>query len=208
MTSEESTSNSEKESTEELDENQDNQGVVTPLKRIVVEIFNIPLIRDGYEDLVERNWYAISRTALYIGFIGLAGWSIYFSIAWGVVYLTSSNTLFGTVGRITTVGPLAPVAVFIFALISKRSAEGIENLHASDESSKPKFALVIVMSTVSLFLAITYRWSIFNALTTMYGNSVPLDSLISIVLVDGLYISLILIGVGGLASLIFAPTSE
>ena len=180
----------------------------SPFRQAVAEVTNISLLHDSYETFAETDWYAASLTSFHLGYLGLLVWSVYLTFAMGVVYLSSSQSLVGATSRIFTIGPLAPVAVFLFAAVSNQAVEGMKNAHTTEEPDNPAVIPLVTISIFALVTAAAYRWALYSTLHDIYGSTLFTGRLVTVMVLDGLHISLILMGLGGLASLITAPPSE
>lgn len=178
------------------------------LRRVLTELVNWGLISDSREAIQDTDWYVLSLTTLYVGFLGLLCWSAYISFSLALSHLITSQGILDLGSRIVSVAPLTPVAIFIFAIWSNRAGMSMRKAYLEDQpSAPPKFTLGAV-STVAFVAAGTYRWALYLTLHDFYGTSPTAWNVISILIVDGLHLSLLLVGFGSAGTLIFAPTSE
>lgn len=178
------------------------------VRRILAEIWNVSLLRASWAPYSRTDWYSTALTAYHLGFIGLLLWTVYMLLAMGVVYLFSADGVFVIASRILSVVPLAPVAIFLFVLGSNYAVEGMQDIHKSEEPVEPAFLPILIVSIFALTTAIVYRAILYTSLHDLYGPTISGTTILSVMIVDGLHISLILMGVGGITSLFFAPSDE
>jgi len=176
--------------------------------RVISEFCNLSLLNDSYRAVIETNWYNIARTTFHIGFIGLLFWSLYMFIAWSITTLIDSTSIIGISSNIATVGPLFPIVIFIFAIFSNHTAESLEKIYDTKEDDSEEIIPLFIVSTFALTVSGVYRWAIYSGLHQTFGNSLSELQVISTMIVDGLYINLLLIGIGGFGSILFEPNEK
>lgn len=65
--------------------------------------------------------------------------------------------------------------------------------------------IVFFVSIIALAFAVGSRHAIFTVTVSEYGSNLAIEGLVAIIILDGVYISLLLIGLGGMGSLVFTP---
>jgi len=179
-----------------------------PIKRVLYEIGNWSLIKDAQKDIKETDWFHVAVTTFNLGIIGLILWSVYMVIAFIITYLISSTGLVSAATRISTIGPFAPVILFIFAVASRRAVQRLQQASESPEKANPSNLPLFFITFIALLAAASARFVTFQTTVQLYGTTLSQANVVSIMIVDGLYISLLLIGIGGLASLILISPEE
>ena len=178
-----------------------------PVVKALASTFNIELLRDAAGEFEDVNWYVVSLTTFHIGVVWLTVWSFLLTTMFITAHLVNSESVFSALSRAVTVVPFFPIALFIFAAFSRRSAKRLT------EKSPPKNGWgqrtrAIALFTVSysaIIIAAVFRWAIFNATPIVVGDSLSHSEIITLMFVDSGYLSLILIGIGGFSTLIYEP---
>lgn len=197
---------------EDAESKKGNEGRIKyAVTRVINAIFNLDLLAEANEGLSKGDLYTISLTTFSVGGFGLTIWSMLVTVGFGLQYLLSSQNVLDGINRFLQIGPLVPVALFIFAIASNWSIERLQRSISEGNSSREnrtKRVSVFLASLVAFVSAFAFRWSIFNAALETFGRKLSTAEVIALVFLDGVYISLLLIGIGGLASLILEPDEE
>lgn len=181
---------------------------INPVLKIARAFWNIELLEDSQSYFGETNWYYASVTTFHIGVLTLIVWSAYILFAYTVNYLASAGGTASVVSGIVTVGPLTSAAIFIFAILSKDAVDQLEQAPSKQPFSSAESAYVFCVSLLSLVLAWYVRYVLFHASIEVFGPEPSGLNVVSIMLTDGLYLGLLLIGIGGTFTLIFTPTEQ
>jgi len=192
----------------EASNNTSGNNSLQPIKRVLYEIWNWGLIKDAQKDIKETDWFHVAVTTYNLGIIGLIIWSVYMVVAFVITYLISSTGLVSAVTRLSTIGPLAPVIIFVFAVASRRAVQRLQQASESPQKANPSNLPLFIITIIALLAAASARFVTFQTTVQLYGTNLSQSNVISIMIVDGLYISLLLIGIGGLASLILVNPEE
>lgn len=168
---------------------------------------NIGLLETAVNDLKKIDTYVVSVTAFHIGVVTLATWSLIMFLSYSAGQIFSSQDLLGILGTTVQLGPAIPFFLFIFAYVSSWSFNRLEETSPPDSkwSIFARRAGLGAASVMSLVTAGVGRWAMIQAVDQNFGNSVNATQLFAIILMDIGYLSLLLIGLGGIASLIYEP---
>ncbi len=184
------------------------ESILQPIERVLYEVWNWGLIKDAKEDIKKTDWFHVAVTTFNLGIIGLIVWSVYMVIAFVVTYLISSTGLVSAITRISTIGPFAPVILFVFAVASRRAVQRLQQASQSPKKANLRNLPLFLISFIALLAAASARFVTFQTTVRLYGTTLSQANVVSVMIVDGLYISLLLIGLGGLASLILISPEE
>lgn len=193
---------------DESNEHTGDESILQPIERVLYEVWNWGLIEDANEDIKKTDWFHVAVTTFNLGIIGLIVWSVYMVIAFVVTYLISSTGLVSAITRISTIGPFAPVILFVFAVASRRAVQRLQQASQSPKKANLRNLPLFLISFIALLAAASARFVTFQTTVRLYGTTLSQANVVSVMIVDGLYISLLLIGLGGLASLILISPEE
>jgi len=168
---------------------------------------NIDLLESAIKDLQKIDTYVMSVTAFHIGVVTLATWSLIMFLSYFIGQIFSSQNLLGILSTAIQLGPVVPVSLFIFAYVSRWSFHRLEKTSPPDSkwSIFARRAGLGAASIMSLVTAGVGRWAMIQAVDQVFGSSVNATQVVAVILVDIGYLSLLLIGLGGIASLIYEP---
>lgn len=178
------------------------------LFRAVDSLLNLDLLREAKDELEIIDWYRLAFTSFYIGLIGLMLWIVYVIFVLALSYVLSSGGVIEGGGRVMNVGPLAPAAIFLVILMTskyfKRLRSGVWGDDTNSEAWSGGYRLLLI-SLSALIMAVALRGAIYQAASTVLGNNPYSAMLIGFVLLDLGYVSMILIGIGGLVAYFLSP---
>lgn len=180
---------------------------VSPSERVLQAgsaILNIDLFTDAVEDIGRVDWFRLSLTTFYLGVFGLICWCFYFALAFALQSVLSDNGLWSSFTKAVSHTSMSVIALWIFAGLSRWVAQGIETAH-QDENIEWGFnnqLKIAAVSSISLSAALITRSIIFSAGFETIGTHPSTLETVSLIIVDISWVSLILIGVGGLGSLL------
>jgi len=183
---------------------------IAPSRRIlggIKQITNIDLLDDAISEIKMVDWPRLSLTTFYIGVLGLICWSLYFALIFSAQFVISSNGVITGFSRAVSVGPTSIIALWVFAGLARWTAQGIDSTHQDGPTAMSKIDGVKIsgVSVISLFGALITRSLLFTTEARMFTPPLTELEVISILVVDGSWISLLLIGIGGLASVLLTP---
>lgn len=194
----------------EADDDAREPAQIAPSNRVldaIKEITNIDLLDDAVSEIKMVDWLRLSLTTFYIGVLGLICWSLYFGLIFGARFIVSSNGVITGFSRAVSVGPYSIIALWVFAGLARWTARGIDSTHQSESTVMSKIDAVKIsgVSVISLFGALITRSILFTAETRMFSPPLTELETVSILIVDGSWVSLLLIGIGGVVSVLLAP---
>lgn len=176
------------------------------LFRVVDSLFNLDLLRDARDEIEIINWQRLSYTTFYLGLIGLMLWVVYLVFISSMNYILTPDGLVTTGNRIIHVGPLAPAAIFITFIMISRSFERIRTevwSEEPDDATQTRRVRIFLISVCALVVAGAMRGATYEAAVITLGDDPYRAELIGLMLVDVGYISVLLIGIGGLGASYF-----
>lgn len=180
-------------------------GITSNLHKLFHSIWNIELLDDARKSFSEADWFVVSRTTFYLGIVVLSGWSLFWGFVLLLNFILSSPDAFEGLYRAFQVSPFIPVLLFLFAVISSWAAKRLHEREPRIRSPKNRAGVmqVFVISLVALVVAGTMRWVIYQIAIGEYGFTLTIGELTILILLDGGYLSLLLIGLGGIGSISF-----
>lgn len=171
---------------------------------------NIGLLESAVKDLQKIDTYVMSVTAFHIGVVTLAIWSLIMFLSYFIGQISSSQGLLGILSTAVQLGPVLPFFLFVFAYISSWSFNRLEE-NSPPDSKWSIFARRVGLGAASVMSLVTAgvgRWAMIQAVDQVFGNSVNVTQVVAIILIEIGYLALLLIGLGGIASLIYEPNID
>lgn len=193
----------------EVDDNtaeEEERKAIDVLFLVVDSLFNLELLRDARDKIEIVNWQQLSYTTFYLGLIGLMLWVVYLVFISSMNYVLSPDGLVTTGNRIVHVGPLAPAAIFITFIMISRSFEKIRTEVWSEQpgdATQARRVRIFLISVCALLVAGAMRGATYEAAVITLGDEPYRAELIGLMLVDVGYLSILLIGIGGLGASYF-----
>lgn len=185
---------------------QENQ---TPLITLARSVWNLDLLVDARGNLEGVDWFSVSITTFYLGFIGMSVWSLLIILALLVDYLASAPSLLTGARRVVQIGPMVPVLFFVFGIAASRAVGRLQTARERDQQTGPgKLLSILLISSIALTAAGTFRWATYTVTSVAFGRSLAWQEVGALMIFDGAYISLVLVGVGGVGMLVFESEDE
>lgn len=169
--------------------------------------WNLSLIGDAWADLSKTDWFTASVRAYQMGIFTLFVWATFTTLLFAITYLTAPKAILRIIGRFATVGPLAPIGIYLFARFSRRILGELTE-EPPEEASREDLIMLFTLSLLSFTLAAGVRMGFYTTYIELFGSNPTWTNIISMMMADGLYIGLLLMGIGSAAMLVFAPQSE
>lgn len=179
--------------------------------RVADSLLNLDLLRDAKDEIKNVNWYILSSTAFYLGVIGFMLWILYVTLVFLMDYIISSQNLLAVGGRAFSAGTLAPAAILVVVFTVSVLFNRLDERVWSNDFGPPNQSWnlrLFVVSISALLGAVVMRGGIYLTATELLGGNVFQALLIGVMLVDLGYLSMLLIGFGGLGAFIFQPSTQ
>lgn len=212
------TDGSDKEETEEHVDSgyEQNSSKRKPVLRIVNSALNINLLSQATQHFNEVNWYRVSVTTFHIGVYTLLTSSSIVFIAFLQEYLFSSPNLLSAISRTFTAGTLVPIFLAIFGVIAQWSWGRMNDASSSKDSvlsnlenlSVGRNSSLVLTSVLSIGLALLLRVAIYESLPQSFGSSLSPAEILTVVIIDGLYIGPMFMGIGGFVTLLLEASEK
>lgn len=173
---------------------------------VVNSVLNLDLFYDAQDRSKDIDWRIISYLTFDLGKIGLMVWSCYVVFVLIFDYIMSSGNIITGGSRILSFGVLAPAALLLAVASISRTFQRISVTMTDGKigiTDHPRDARLILISLLALLGAVGMRGSIYVAADQILGANPFQPTLVGFILLDIGYISLLLIGIGGLTSVYF-----
>lgn len=197
--------------TEPTDENPSSSSPFERLIEAALAYFPLHLFPLSIGELKNQNWFNISVSMYYIGIFGLIIWSFLVLFTLMLDHVLQAQGLIEGGKRAFNIGPLVPIGLYVFAGLSKWSIQAHSTAHS--DTIERDFAdrlKIVSISSLAIPIALFFRQT-FALFTILELDSTTLSiyDTISLILLDISWISLLLIGIGGIGSLFATqPNSE
>lgn len=194
----------------------ENSSKENPILKIVNSALNIDLLPQATKNFNEVNWYRVSVTTFHIGVYSLLASSSVVLAAFLQAYLFSSPGLLSAITRTFTAGTLVPIFLAIFGVVAQWSWGRMNDVPSSKDSvlsnleslSVGRNSSLVLTSVLSIGLALLLRVAIYESLPQSFGSSLGPGEMVTVVIIDGLYIGPMFMGIGGFATLLLETSKS